>query len=150
MEKRFSGLKEYVYYEIKARFVNNTFTPGERIWEDKLAEELEVSRTPVREAINRLIAEGFVENRPRKGIYATDISKTELDKLLDIRLSLETLATKCCCKNIRQEQINELECIFQKYKKSIINNDFAKTSQLDSDIHRYIAQVADNKKLESY
>ncbi|WP_144428524.1 GntR family transcriptional regulator, partial [Defluviitalea phaphyphila] len=52
---KFSGLKEYVYHEVKKKLINNEIKPGERIWEEKIAEELGVSRTPVREAINRLI-----------------------------------------------------------------------------------------------
>jgi DNA-binding GntR family transcriptional regulator len=147
---KFSGLKEYVYHEIKKRLINNIIRPGERIWEDKIAEELEVSRTPVREAINRLIAEEFIEDRPRKGIFAAEISKHDLYKMLDVRIALETLAVSQCCKLITDEGKHELTEIYEKYRKKLSDGEYAEASQLDSQIHRYIAEVSDNKKLAAY
>jgi len=147
---KFAGLKEYVYHEIKQRLINNTIKPGERIWEEEIAAELEVSRTPVREAINRLIAEEFVENRPRKGIFAAEISKEELRKMLDIRLALEVLSVSQCCKLINDEEMDELKAIFESYKRKMEEGEYEKASQLDSKMHRFIAKTADNKKLEAY
>ena len=142
---KFAGLKEYVYHEIKQRLINNTIKPGERIWEEEIAAELEVSRTPVREAINRLIAEEFVENRPRKGIFAAEISKEELRKMLDIRLALEVLSVSQCCKLINDEEMDELKAIFESYKRKMEEGEYEKASQLDSKMHRFIAKTADNK-----
>lgn len=147
---KFSGLKEYVYHELKKKLISNVISPGERIYEEVIAEELEVSRTPVREAINQLVAEGFVENRPRKGVFAAVISKNELAKMLDVRIALESLAIKLCCEKINEEQIEELEEIMKNLEKMLRKKDFIQASQWDSKIHRYIAEVADNKKLSSY
>ncbi|MDF2890285.1 MAG: GntR family transcriptional regulator [Clostridia bacterium] len=147
---KFSGLKEYVYHKVKKRLINNTIRPGERIWEDKIAEELEVSRTPVREAINRLIAEELIENRPRKGIFAAEISRNDLYKMLDVRIALETLAVSQCCKLITDEGTDELTEIYEKYRKKLSDGEYTEASQLDSQIHRYIAGVSDNKKLATY
>jgi DNA-binding GntR family transcriptional regulator len=147
---KFSGLKEYVYHEIKKRLMTSKIKQGERIWEEAIAQELDVSRTPVREAINRLIAEGFVENRPRKGVFAAEISKHELHKMLDVRVVLEALSVRRCCRLITEEEINELSAIYEKYRGRLKTGDFAEASQLDSEIHRFIALVSDNKKLASY
>ncbi|HBW12591.1 MAG TPA: hypothetical protein DEF30_02045 [Proteiniclasticum sp.] len=147
---KISGLKEYVYQELKNKLIMNHFKPGERIWEEHLAEELGVSRTPVREAINQLVAEGFIENRPRKGIFAAEITKDELRKMLDVRLALESLAIKECCKNITEEQMKELDAIYQTFAKALEDEEYSKASQWDSEIHRFIAQVANNKKLAAY
>lgn len=147
---KFAGLKEYVYHEIKQRLINNEIKPGERIWEEEIAAELEVSRTPVREAINRLIAEEFVENRPRKGIFAAEISKEELRKMLDVRIALESLSVSQCCKLISEEEKDELRAIFRDYKRKMEEGEYEKASQLDSKMHRFIAKIADNKKLEAY
>ena len=147
---KFSGLKEYVYHELKKKLISNVISPGERIYEEVIAEELEVSRTPVREAINQLVAEGFVENRPRKGVFAAVISKNELAKMLDVRIALESLAIKLCCEKISEEQIEELEEIMKNLEKLLRKKEFTKASQWDSRIHRFIAEVADNKKLSSY
>ncbi len=147
---KFSGLKEYVYHELKKKLISNVIKPGERIYEEAIAEELEVSRTPVREVINQLVAEGFVENRPRKGVFAAVISKTELVKMLDVRIALESLAIKLCCENIKEEEVEELRDILKNLEKMLKNKDYLRASQWDSKVHRYIAQIADNKKLTSY
>jgi DNA-binding GntR family transcriptional regulator len=147
---RFSDLKEYVYHEIKMRLINNTIKPGERLWEDKIAEDLGVSRTPVREAINRLVAEKFIENRPRIGIFAAQISRDDLDKMLDVRIALETLSVRECCKLITDEEIYELKALYQEYSERLTNKEYSEASQLDSQIHKYIARVSENKKLMEY
>ena len=147
---RFLDLKEYVYHEIKKRLINNTIKPGERLWEDKIAEELGVSRTPVREAINRLVAEKFIENRSHKGIFAAEISKEDLDNMLDVRIALETLSVKECCKLIKDEEIEDLQRIYQDYSNKLINNEYIEASQLDSQMHKFIAQISKNKKLMEY
>lgn len=147
---KFSGLKEYVHYEIKKRLISNVIKPGERIWEEAIAEELEVSRTPVREAINQLVAEGFVENRPRKGIFAAEISKDELYKMLDVRIALEALSVTLCCRNITDEQVEELRSIYEDYKGKLQKGNYSEASLQDSQIHRFIASISDNKKLAAY
>ncbi len=147
---KISGLKEYVYHEIKKKLMSNDIKQGERIWEEELAKEFGVSRTPVREAINRLIAESFIENRPRKGIFAAEISKDELIKMLDIRIVLEELSVKMCCLMINDEEIKALEDIYEDFNIKLRSGDFGKASKLDSEIHKYIAQVTNNKKLMEY
>lgn len=147
---RITGLKEYVYQELKNKLISNQFKPGERIWEEHLAEELGVSRTPVREAINQLVAEGFIENKPRKGIFAAEITKDELKKMLDVRIALESLAIRECCKNITETEMKELDSIYNTFAEALEKKDYSKASQWDSEIHRFIAKVADNKKLTAY
>ncbi len=147
---KFSGLKEYVYHELKKMLIGNLIKPGERIYEIEIAEKLEVSRTPVREAINQLVAEGFVENRPRKGVFAAEISKEDLIKMLDVRIALESLAIKLCCEKIQDDEIKELEDILNTLEEKLRNKEFVEASQWDSKLHRYIATMADNKKLTSY
>ena len=147
---KISGLKEYVYHEIKKKLMSSNIIQGERIWEEELANEFGVSRTPVREAINRLIAEGFVENRPRKGIFAAEISKDELIKMLDIRIVLEELSVKMCCLMIEDHEIETLQGIYTEFDSKLRSGDYGKASRLDSEIHKYIAQVSKNKKLIEY
>lgn len=130
--------------------MSSSISQGERIYEEEIAKEFGVSRTPVREAINRLIAEGFVENRPRKGVFAAEVSKEELIKMLDIRIVLEELSVKMCCLMISEEEILALKEIYHKYKEKLQKGEFGKASELDSEIHKYIAQISDNKKLIEY
>ncbi|HOA81551.1 MAG TPA: GntR family transcriptional regulator [Defluviitaleaceae bacterium] len=147
---KFSGLKEYAYHKIREKLISNEIKPGERIWEEEIATELEISRTPVREAINRLVAEELVENRPRKGVFAAEISKEELRKMLSVRTVLESLSVSQCCKLITDEEIDELKKLYESYKKKMEKCEYEKASQLDSQIHRFIAKISRNKRLETY
>lgn len=148
--KRYSGLKEAAYVEIKQRLLGNKILPGERIREDLIAEEMGISRTPVREAINQLVAEGLVVNLPRKGLFALEISVQEIEKMIEVRVVLETLAVRMCCQMITEEQIGDLEEIFRHYQVLLRSKDFTEASKVDSEIHNYIARVSDNKKLIDY
>ncbi|MCL2321257.1 MAG: GntR family transcriptional regulator [Oscillospiraceae bacterium] len=146
----YSGLKEAAYAEIKQRLLENRILPGERIREDQIADELKISRTPVREAINRLVAEGLVINIPRKGLFALEISTQEIEKMIEVRVALETLAVGLCCRDITAENLRELDAIFQRYETALRGQNYPEASKLDSEIHNYIARLSDNKKLVDY
>lgn len=144
------GLKEKAYYLIKERLLNGVIKPGERIREDLLAEEISVSRTPVREAINQLIAEGFVYQIPRKGLFATKFTKEELIDIVEIRVMLESYAVKKCCQNITDKEIRELETIFNNLKDALLKDDFVNAGVYDGMFHRKIGEFSRNNKLSSY
>lgn len=148
--KLYSGLNDAAYEEIKHRLLENRILPGDRIREDIIAGELGISRTPVREAINRLVSEGLVINIPRKGLFALEITNEEIEKMIEVRIALETLAISLCCKIITAPQLRELETIFNRYEKMLRGKDYLEASQLDSAIHNYIAELTENKKLIDY
>ncbi|MGB4440240.1 MAG: GntR family transcriptional regulator [Sedimentibacter sp.] len=143
------GLKDKAYELIKERLLSGKIKPGERIREDLLAEEISMSRTPVREAINQLSAEGFVCQVARKGIFATEISREELKDIIEIRVLLETYAAKVCCSKITESQINELEDIFNKLKNALLNQDKEKYGMFDGLFHKKIGKFTGNKKLST-
>lgn len=144
------GLKIEAYKLIKEKLMNGQILPGERIREDLLADEFSMSRTPVREAINQLSAEGFVIQEPRKGIFATEFTKQELINIIEIRTLLESYAAKICCEKITEQQWKELEEIYINLKDSLLTQDNAKYVLYDSMFHRKIGQITTNKKLSNY
>lgn len=144
------GLKSEAYKLIKDKLMTGDIKPGERIREDLLAEEFSMSRTPVREAINQLSAEGFVVQRPRKGIFAIEYTFQEMSDILDVRTLLESYAAKTCCRKITDNQIKELECIFNNLKQALLKQDNKKYVIFDSMLHKKIGEFTANKKLISY
>jgi len=141
------SLKESAYKIIKEKLLNLEFEPGSRIREDILAQEISMSRTPVREAINQLSAEGLVNNIPRKGIFVIQLTPQEINGFLDIREALETLAVVNCISKISNDQIELLDNILLEFEESIMADDFKRCNSLDSRFHLEIAKVSDNKKL---
>lgn len=141
------SLKENAYKIIKEKIFNGEFEPGARIREDLLAEEISMSRTPVREAINQLSAEGFVKNIPRKGIYSIEFSTEEIIDLLDVRESLETLAVVRCIERIKPEQLQRLKDNIDEFEFMLSKEKYKECNELDSRFHREIAAISGNSKL---
>ncbi|HHV64252.1 MAG TPA: GntR family transcriptional regulator [Peptococcaceae bacterium] len=141
------SLKESAYKIIKEKLLNLEFEPGSRLREDLLAQEISMSRTPVREAINQLSAEGLVNNIPRRGIFVIQLTPQEISDFLDIREALEALAIEKCISNITERELKALEKIQMDFKSALAENNFKKCNSLDSKFHQEIAQISNNKKL---
>ena len=141
------SLKESAYKIIKEKLLSLEFEPGSRIREDLLAQEISMSRTPVREAINQLTAEGLVTNVPRKGIFVVQLTSEEISHLLDIREALETLAVENCIDKASQTQIKNLNSILEEFEAALAKDNFKKCNSLDSRFHMEIAMISNNKKL---
>ncbi|WP_406293769.1 GntR family transcriptional regulator [Embleya sp. NBC_00888] len=86
------SLRDQVYEELRERIIEGDLEPGRRLVEREIAAELEVSRVPVREAVQRLQAEGFVTGHPRRGAVVARLLGPDLAHFFDIRESLEELA----------------------------------------------------------
>lgn len=101
-------LVENAYNYILDQILNGTIKPGDRIREDIIAEQLETSRTPVREAVNQLCQNGFIHNVKRKGLYCVQISREELVDLLELRQVLEDYCYCKCADKATKEDIDRL------------------------------------------
>lgn len=140
-------LKQKAYEIIREKLLSLEFQPGSRIREDLLSQEIDMSRTPVREALNQLASEGLVTNIPRRGIYFIDLSKDEINNLFDIREPLAVLAVETCIDKIDNEGLNRLDNILGKYRKALDVEDYESFSKLDCVFHKEIANITGNRKL---
>ena len=141
------SLKDKAYRIIKDKLLSMEFEPGGRIREDLLAQEIAISRTPVREAINKLIAEGFIDNVPRRGLFFITIKKDEILDLLEAREVLEILAVDKCIEKITPLQIRSLEKILEDAERALEAEKYPRCNELDSLFHLEIAKISGNKKL---
>ena len=99
----YKPLRDVVFENLRGAIVEGRLKPGERLMEVQLAEQLGVSRTPVREAIRKLELEGLVVMLPRKGAYVANMSLKDLIDVLEIRASLEGLAASLAAERITDE-----------------------------------------------
>ena len=90
----FLPLRDEVFNTLRERILKGVYKPGERLMEIHLADQLGVSRTPIREAIRMLELEGLVKMVPRKGAQVAKISKEDLQDVLEVRKALDTLSVK--------------------------------------------------------
>ena len=88
----YQPLREVVCETLREAIISGVLRPGERLMEIQLAEELGVSRTPVREAIRKLELEGFVIMIPRRGTYVADLSIKDINEVFEVRSALDSLA----------------------------------------------------------
>ena len=105
----YKPLREVVSETLRQAIQDGVLKPGERLMEIPLAEELGVSRTPIREAIRKLELEGFVVMIPRRGTYVANISLKDITQVFEIRSALEELAAGLAAERITEEEIETLE-----------------------------------------
>lgn len=141
------SLNETAYDIIRDKILKGEFEPGGRLREDLLAEEIAMSRTPVREAINRLVADGLIINNVRKGLYLIQPEDCEIEDYIDIRSALEKLSVEKCIKNITEEHKEKIRGSLQEFKTALDAEDYVKCNTLDADFHLAIARIAGSKKL---
>jgi DNA-binding GntR family transcriptional regulator len=100
---------ESVYQYLKEKIIYDEFPPGTLLREGELATELEVSKTPVREALNGLKYEGLVEVIPYKGYIVSQLSFQDLKDLFELRIIFETAAVELAIQNITNKQFEQLK-----------------------------------------
>ncbi|MBP1931286.1 GntR family transcriptional regulator [Ammoniphilus resinae] len=109
LEPKKRNLYEQVYLSIKNAIVNGEFLPGQKLAEAKIADQLETSRTPVREALRRLEREGLVTFIPSQGAEVTPLSKGTMAGLFECRAALEGLAARKAVAHISKEELSGIE-----------------------------------------
>lgn len=141
------SLKESAYNIIKKKLLTLQFPPGSRIREDFIADEISMSRTPVREAINKLVSEGLIISIPRKGLFSIELPPGKINELIDVRCALEELAVSRCIDRITEGGLTRLEGILGRAEKSLAKEDYKSCNELDSLFHQEIARITGNQKL---
>lgn len=145
--ENYKPLREIVLEALKDAIVNGQLKPGERLMEQQVAEELGVSRTPVREAIRKLEIEGFVIMIPRKGAYVSDVSLKDIAQVFEVRAAMEALAAGLAAQRMEDEQIEQLERKLVEVKKAIDKSDLENIIQYDTEFHEIIYNASRNARL---
>ena len=140
-------LREMVYEELKIQILTGAIVPGTRMMEVELAEEMGVSRTPIREAIRKLEKEGLVTIEPRRGAYASMISTEDMVEILEVRQDLEGLAAQLAASRMSEEQMDELKKIAENYNQAVSEGSMEDMIRYDTAFHRLIVDSCNNKIL---
>lgn len=145
----YKPLRDVVFENLREAILEGKLKPGQRLMEVQLAEQLGVSRTPVREAIRKLELEGLVVMLPRKGAYVANMSLKDVIDVLEIRAILEGLAASLAAERINPEDIKKLEKIAQEFEECTIASDIDTLLKKDVEFHECIFKATNNKKLHS-
>lgn len=143
----YKPLREIVFKTMREAILNGDFKPGQRLMEVQLAEQMGVSRTPVREAIRKLELEGLVIMVPRKGAYVAGLSVEDIEEVLEIREVLEGLAANLAAIRASDEEILKLNNIIKLFSLAAKNRDIDSLIKYDIKFHDTIYHASRNKRL---
>lgn len=140
--------KEIVYDDLKRAILTGSINNQEILTETMLSETLEISRTPIREAVADLIKEGLLVQIPRKGFHVREITQNEKEQIMFLRLSIETEGLRKLSPVITKEQLQTLRGFVLQQEQEIKRDDRIKYIELDQLFHRQILTFANQNLLE--
>lgn len=143
----YQPLREVVCETLRGAIRKGKLKPGERLMESQLAEDLGVSRTPVREAIRKLELEGYVIMMPRRGTYVANLSIRDVNEVFEIRTSLDSLASGLAAERITDEELERLQRLLVAIGGYIEENDMDKIVECDTEFHDLLYQASRNSRL---
>lgn len=140
------SLKDKAYYELKELIISGKLEANERVDEDLLSKSLKVSRTPVREAINRLEQEGWIHIVPRKGMFVNNISLKEINDIFQVRNNLEPIILEMAFYKIDRDELKSLKTKFLEFstKQSLTSQEKKDLDTLDNELHLLILKNCNN------
>jgi len=141
-------MSEFIYLNLKEIILANKLKANERINEKEIAEQFHVSRTPVREAVLRLAAEGFVRIDSYRRAIVREVSFEELQEILEVLSALDRLAVSLAIDRMTQNDIMKLERITQKMDRACKHNKVEKYMELNAEFHNELWKLVPNKTLQ--
>ena len=141
------GYKYQVYNEIKKGIMTGVYPPGFVMNERKLSEELGISRTPIREGMQMLARDGWLQMETYKGTVVREFDPHYMWELTRVRSALELSAIEDAVKNVTEKDLKCLEEIQEKQKEVLEHYDITRFIQLDREFHTYIYQMSQNREL---
>lgn len=139
-----------IYRQLKDLILSFVFYPGVRVTENELADRFHVSRTPVREALQRLAAEGYVTILPKQGCFVRDIDIDEINHYYDVRIGLEMLALELACQAMSDSQLKKLAAAWDPEQVPSKPPTVAAMVARDESFHLALAAGTGNAVLAGY
>lgn len=135
------------YDQIKSMVVGFALRPGDRLNESALSKDLGVSRTPLREALNRLVAEGLIDARPGEGFFCRKLDADGVHDLYDLREALEIAAVERACQRASDEALSGLQDWLLAEGLDVAGLTVAEACARDEAFHVKIAELSGNRLL---
>ena len=140
------------YVFIKDAIAAGTYRAGHPLREEEVAETAGVSRTPVREALRRLDAEGLVELLPNRGARVAGWTEHDLDEIFELRVILESYGARLAARNITAEQLIGLRAVCDEMESEVARSRqirFERLTDLNNQFHQAILEASGNRRLAS-
>jgi DNA-binding GntR family transcriptional regulator len=136
-----------VFKQLSDQILNGKYKPGDSLVETKLAKELGVSRTPIREALRQLEQEGLVSSIPNKGVFVRGISEQDIEDIYAMRVLIEGLAARWAAEKVTPAELDSLKEILDLMEFYTSKGDTEHISELDTQFHALIYSASKSKPL---
>lgn len=140
-------VQDSVFARLRSMILSHKLKSGEKLVQSELAEQLGVSRTPIREALYQLAAEGFVAFSPHKGASVTDFSLQELREIYGVRIPLESYAAYLAVQNITDQDLERLEELIRRMKEMYQLGDRLGLLDVNREFYSVLYQAAGRRRL---
>ena len=142
-------IKNIVYSELKVRIIQGKYKPGERLIEQKLSNYFQISRTPLREAIQKLETEGLVTKVKSGGVQVSRLSEEEIREIYDVRIIIEKRVVEYACNKSSEKHLNDLKKVIDQERKRMEEKQHNILNALDQSdkFHLTLFKIYGNKKL---
>ena len=148
---QFLPLRDVVFNTLRQAILTGELKPGERLMEIHLADQLGVSRTPIREAIRKLELEGLVTMIPRRGAEVAQITEKSMNDVLEVRRAVDALCVELACERIKGEELERLGVACDAFAREAMKPEKEKDVKLlaekDVALHDIIVQATGNQRL---
>jgi DNA-binding GntR family transcriptional regulator len=145
MKKTRGTLQQRAYQQIKEYILNSDFYPGEHIRHVEVSRALGMSRTPAREAMQRLMEEGLIIHLPNRGYFVNEMTVREAEELYELREILEVFCVQEAIDRSTNNQLGALRQLLEVYRDSMQGRITRHTLLVDRDFHLKIAQLSGNQ-----
>jgi DNA-binding GntR family transcriptional regulator len=140
-------LADKIYHVLKKSIIYQEYSSGTRLVDQDIADRLGVSRTPVREAVSRLAAEGLVSVIARRGVFVTELSEKDIREIYEVRETLEVLAIRLAISILTDQDIQTLQEISSQYETGMLKDDYMACYDLDRQFHDQLLRMSGNSLL---
>ena len=143
------SLGDEIVVRLREAIISGAMAPGERLLEETLAETLQVSRGPIREALTRLEREGLVMLSPNRSATVARLSREDLDEVYSLRFALERLAVQQAIKHVDEACLSDMQSCIDRMGEALKHGNKAirETAELDVRFHKTQVQSARHKRL---
>ncbi|MGM0378780.1 MAG: GntR family transcriptional regulator [Bacillota bacterium] len=143
------SLTTLIFDRVRDEIINGDYNPGDKLIENRLAKELGVSRTPVREALKQLELDGLVESIPNRGVIVKGISDQDIYDIYTVRISIETIAARWAVERMTEKDLEELEEIYDLMEFFTSKGNAKRIFELNTEFHEKIYSSTKSRFLEN-
>jgi DNA-binding GntR family transcriptional regulator len=140
-------LSDDVVTLIRKMILNGTLKPGERVNQVQLAEKMEISRGPIREALRLLQNEGLIKHEANKGTFVSTLSPEDIYEIYTLRALLEREAARLASPHLTAKDFDTLDNFIKDFSEALAENDLEREARIDISFHRTIVSASKHQRL---